>query len=346
MSRLVSLCYPIGERGADFADIGFVEGVDIGDIEESAGENRHLDLRFLYGLVSQTDEAIYPSARDAAGKWSKNLDVSEKAGASFIEELGLKWPVYCPLCDPCGEEEKMEVLAGRSVIGEVEVDKGMVIGRLTPKENARTTMAWLTYNLFYMCTDDKCGAIFPIFYRDAEDKEALGKIGFLKGPKKTDFKGTCSFCGYKGQFDQYPMINVGNLIWEKRFIKDKELGDLPSDEMDIRYDWAIVCPKCRVIFPTVRNELGRHDDDRYGRALVTKPVPRVYQNRYCPVCDHHRTGAPLKVGMGLDMGNITHKTTGQRLADLFFDSFYLCDNKPGSCEAIYTLFPIEFLDYR
>lgn len=345
MSRLVSLCHPIGIKNADFADIGFIEGVNIGDLEEIMGEARRLDLRFIHGLISQTDEAIFPSAKDESGKWSSNLDVSEKAGEAFIEELGLKWPVYCPSCDPCSIGEKMEVLAGRSVIGEVEVDKGMVIGRLTPKEDPHAPMAWITYNLFYRCTNHNCGAIYPIFYRDADDKNALKKQGFLKDSTKTDFPGTCSFCGYFGQFDQYPMTNVGNIIWNEKFISEKNLGDLPHDEMDIRYDWAVVCPKCQVLFPTARNEQGKHDINRYKKALVTKPVPRVYQNRFCPVCDHKREGEPLKVGMWLDIGNITHKTTGQRLGDLYLDSFYVCDNRTGSCESIFTLFPIEFFDY-
>ncbi|UCG70824.1 MAG: hypothetical protein JSV09_07465 [Thermoplasmata archaeon] len=346
MSRLISLCHPIGVRNADFSDIAFVENVNIGDLEDIIGGERRADLRFIYGLISQTEEAIFPSAKAASGRWSRNLKVSEKAGEAFIEELGLKWPVYCPCCDPCGTEEKMEVLAGRSILGEVEVDKGMVIGRLTPKEDANTTMAWITYNLFYRCTDPNCGAIYPIFYRDAEDQEALEKVGFLKDSKKTEFDGTCSFCGYYGQFDQYPMTNVGNVIWHEKFIEGKDLGDLPTDEMDIRYDWAIVCPKCLVLFPTARNEVGDHDVERYKKALVTKPVPRVYQNRFCPVCDRKRKGAPLKVGMWLDIGNITHKTTGQRFADLLLDSFYVCDNNEGLCESIFTLFPIEFLDYK
>ena len=346
VGRLLNLCHPLGVNDGDFADVGFIEGIDIGELQNFIGKDRRLDLRFLYGLVSQTDEVIFSSAKDSSGKWSKNLEVSEKAGETFMEELGLKFSVYCPCCDPCGEEENMEVLAGRSIIGEVEVDKGMVIGRLTSKKDPKTTMAWMTYNLFYRCKDPNCGAIYPIFYRDTDDEEALKKTGFLKDPKGTEFVGTCVFCGYYGQFDQYPMINVGNLIWEKKFISGKNLGDLPNDEMDIRYDWAVVCPKCRVIFPTARNELGHHDVKRHKRALVTKPVPRVYQNRFCPVCDYKREGAPLKVGMGLDIGNITHKTTGRRLAQIYLDSFYVCDNKPDFCESIFTLYPIKFLDKR
>lgn len=345
MSRLVSLCHPIGVQNADFADIGFIGEIDLGDLEDILGEKRRTDLRYKHGIISQTDEAIFPSAKEESGEWSKDLEVSEKAGEAFIEELGLKWPVYCPICDPCQEGDTMEVLAGRSVIGEVEVDKGMVIGRVTPKSDPETTMAWMTYNLFYRCKNQKCGAVFPIFYQDPDDTTALKKTGFLKDSTKTGFQGTCSFCGYLGAFDQYPMTNVGNFIWNKEFIEGKDLGLLPADEMDIRYDWAVVCPKCRVLFPTARNENGEHDVNRYGSALVTKPVPRVYQNRFCPVCDRKREGAPLKVGMWLDIGNITHKTTGQRLADLFLDSFYVCDNKAGTCESIFTLFPIEFLDY-
>jgi len=346
MSRLGGLCYPIGERNADFADIVFVENIDVGDLAEYMGEDRRVDLRFIYGLISQTDEVIFASAKAAAGRWSRNLEISEEAGESFLEELGLKWPVYCPACDPCGEYEKMEVLAGRSVMGEVEVDKGMVIGRITPKKDPKTTMAWMTYNFFYRCKDDKCGAVYPIFYRDADDKQALEKTGFLKKSKKTDFKARCSFCGYMGPFDQYPMTNVGNFIWRKKFVKDLDLGDIPRDEMDIRYDWAVVCPKCRILFPTARNEVGDHDTKRYKKALVTKPVPRVYQQRYCTVCDFQRDDKPVKVGMSLDVGNVTHKITGQRFADVFLDSFYLCDNREGSCESIFALFPIEFLDYR
>jgi len=345
LSRLVSLCHPIGVKNPDFADIGFIGEIDIGDLEDILGEKRRIDLRFRHGIISQTDEAIFPSAKEESGEWSKDLGVSEKAGEAFIEELGLKWPVYCPICDPCQEGDTMEVLAGRSVIGEVEVDKGMVIGRVTPKNDPDTTMAWMTYNLFYRCKNPKCGAVFPIFYQDPDDKTALKKTGFLKDSVKTGFQGTCSFCGYLGAFDQYPMTNVGNFIWNKEFVEGKNFGLLPIDEMDIRYDWAVVCPKCRVLFPTARNEYGEHDVKRYGSALVTKPVPRVYQNRFCPVCDRKREGAPLKVGMWLDIGNITHKTTGQRLADLFLDSFYVCDNKAGTCESIFTLFPIEFLDY-
>lgn len=344
MSTLVGLCNPIGEQHADYADIGFIQGINIGDIDKITGKERRLDLRFIYGLVSQTDEVIFPSAKDEQGEWSRNLHVSEKAGEAFIEELGLKWPVYCPACEPCSGGEKMEVLAGRSIIGEVEVDKGMVIGRLTPKNDPGTTMAWMTYNLFYRCKNTGCGAIYPIFFRDAEDKEALEKTGFLKESKKTDFDGRCTFCGYMGKFDQYPMINVGNLIWEKKFTEGKDLGDLPDDEMDIRFDWAVVCPLCRVVLPTTRNEMGHHDVERYKRALVTKPMPRVYQNRHCPVCDHKREGDPLKVGMSLDIGNITHKTTGRRLAQIYLDSFYVCDNNPDLCESIFTLFPIKYLD--
>ncbi|UCE75048.1 MAG: hypothetical protein JSV56_04920 [Methanomassiliicoccales archaeon] len=345
MSRLVSHCNPIGVKDADFADIGFMEDVDIGDLEGVIGKERRLDLRFIFGLISQTDEAIIPSAKNAQGRWSRNLRVSRIAGETFIDELGLNWPVYCPLCDPCGEAEKMMVMAGRSVIGEVEVNKGLVIGRMTTKKDPNKTIAYMTYNLFYVCTSPRCGSVFPIFFRDAEDKEALKTTGFLKKSDKTEFRGTCAFCGYYGQFDQYPMTNVGNLIWEKKFISKKDLGELPRDEIDIRYDWAVVCPKCRVLFPTSRNEMGEHDTNRYKKALVTKPVPRVYQKRHCPVCDHKRKGAPLKVGMNLDMGNITHKTTGQRFANLYLDSFYVCDNKAGLCESIFTLYPLEFLDY-
>lgn len=345
MSRLVSLCHPIGTKHADFADIGFIEGLHVGDLENFTGEKGRLDLRFIHGLISQTDEAIFPSAKDESGELSSDLGESEKAGEAFIEELGLNWPVYCPCCDPCSSGEKMEVLAGRSIVGEVEVGKGIVIGRLTPKDDPKTTMAWMTYNLLYRCKNPNCGALFPIFFRDADDKKALEKQRFLMDSKKTDFTGTCSFCGYFGEFDQYPMTNVGNLIWDENFISGKDLGDLPRDEMDIRYDWAVVCPNCQVLFPTARNEQGQHDVTRYGSALVTKPVPRVYQNRYCPVCDHKREGEPLKVGMWLDIGNITHKATGQRLGDLYLDSFYVCDNKEGLCESIFTLFPIEFFDY-
>ena len=346
MSTLIGLCNPIGQSNADYADIGFIEGIKIGEIGNFVGKGKRLDIRFIFGLVSQTDEVIFPSSKDEEGGWSKNLEVSEKAGEAFMEELGLKFPVYCPTCEQCSEGEPMEVLAGRSVIGEVMVDKGMVIGRLTSKEDPKTTIAWITYNLFYRCKNPKCGAVFPIFYRDADDVEALKKIGFLKEPTKTNFKATCAFCGFIGRFDQYPMTNVGNLIWEKDFIRDKELGDLPRDEMDIRYDWAIVCPKCRVLFPTARNELGDHDVERYKRALVTKPMPRVYQNRHCPICDHVKEGNPLKVGMGLDMGNVTHKTTGRRLAQVYFDSFYICDNNPELCESIFTLYPLKFLDRK
>lgn len=346
MSRLVSLCNPIGVKDADFADIGFIDQVDIGDLESFLGETGRLDIRFIYGLISQTDEAIFPSARDAEGKWSENLQVSERAGEAFIKELGLNWAVYCPSCDPCSMGEKMEVLAGRSVIGDVEVDKGMMVGKITPKGHPETTMAWITYNLFYRCKNQNCGAIFPIFYRDSDDKKALEKQQFLKESQKTDFAGTCAFCGFYGKFDQYPMTNVGNFIWDENFIAEKDLGILPRDEMDIRYDWAVVCPNCQVLFPTARNEQGKHDTKRYDTALVTKPVPRVYQSRHCPVCDKKRDGAPLKVGMWLDIGNLTHKATGQRLGDLYLDSFYLCDNNKGSCESIFTLFPIEFLDYE
>jgi hypothetical protein len=346
MSRLVSLCDPIGVKHGDFADIGFIEEIDIGDLEGFLGPEGRVDLRFIFGLISQTDEAIFPSAKNEHGEWSESVVVSEKAGEAFIEELGLKWPVFCPACDPCGELEKMEVLAGKSIIGEVEVDKGMVIGRITPKNDADTTMAWITYNLFYKCKNHKCGAVFPIFFRDADDKKALEKTGYLKETKKTDFSGTCAFCGYIGQFDQFAMTNVGNLIWNKDFIEGKDLGNLPRDEMDIRYDWAVVCPKCQVLFPTARNEKGDHDEERYKKALVTKPVPRVYQNRFCPVCDRKREEEPLKVGMWLDIGNVTHKTTGQRLGDLFLDSFYVCDSKRGACESIFALYPIEFMDYE
>lgn len=346
MSGLVGLYQPIGEKNADFADIGFIEGVNIGELDGLLGKSGRFDLRFIYGLISQTDEVIFPSPKDASGRSSRNLQVSEKAGEKFLKELGLKWPSFCPCCDPCARGQKMEVLAGRSVIGEVEVDKGLVIGRMTPKDDSETTMAWMTYNFFYRCLNPGCGAIFPIFHRDAEDKEALEKTGFLKDSKKTDFKGSCSFCGFVGQFDQYPMVNVGNLIWEKKFVSKKDLGELPGDEMDIRYDWAVVCPKCQILFPTARNEQGRHDKERYKKAIVTKPVPRVYQNRFCPVCDRKDMKTPLKVGMGLDIGNITHKTTGRRLADLYLDSFYLCDNRPGSCESIFPLFPLEFVNYK
>jgi hypothetical protein len=346
MSRLVSLSYPIGQADADFADIGFLDGVDIGELEDYVKKDRRLDIRFIHGLISQTDEAIFPSSKDELGHWSKNLRVSKRAGEEFIEKLGLKWPVYCPVCDPCGNDAKLEVLAGRSVIGEVEVVKGMVIGRLTPKNDPNTTMAWMTYNLFYVCTNPRCGAIFPLFYRDADDKEALKATGHLKKSKKTRFEGTCAFCGYFGRFDQYPMTNVGNLIWEKNFIEKLNIGDLPRDEMDIRYDWAVTCPKCRVLYPTSRNEDGLHDAKRHKKALVTKPTPRLYQNRYCPVCDYKRKRPPLKVGMGLDIGNITHKSTGETIADLYLDSFYVCDNKAGSCESIFTLYPIEFMDYH
>ncbi|UCE37627.1 MAG: hypothetical protein JSW00_19635 [Thermoplasmata archaeon] len=346
MGRLLSLCHPIGVTDGDFADIGFIRDINIGELESFVGKERRLDIRFIFGLVSQTDEAIFPSAKDRLGNWSKDLQVSLKAGGEFIEELGLKWPVYCPSCDPCKEGEILEIMAGRSVLGEVEVDMGMVIGRAASKNDPATTIAWVTYNLFYRCPNSECGAIFPIFYRDPDDQEALRRIGFLKDSKKTDFDGTCTFCGYYGQFDQYPMANIGNLIWEKNFIEEKDIGDLPRDEMDIRYDWAIVCPKCLVLLPTTRNEQGTHDVVRYQKALVTAPVPRVYQSRFCPVCDNKRTGAPLKVGMALDIGNITHKSTGRRLAQLYLDSFYICDNKPGSCESIFTLYPIKFLDYR
>ena len=346
MGRLLSLCHPLGVKHADYADIGFIEDIDLGELKDFIGKDRRLDLRFIYGLVSQTDEAIFPSAKDETGDWSTDLQISEKAGEAFIEELGLKWPVYCPLCDPCKEGETMEVLAGRSIIGEVEVGDGLVIGRLTPKNDPKTTMAWMTYNLFYRCKNPKCGAIFPIFYRDTDDKEALKKIGFLKGSRKTGFEGTCVFCGFFGEFDQYPMTNVGNLIWDDNFTSGKDMGSLPRDEMDIRYDWAIVCPKCRVLLPTTRNELGHHDEERYKRALVTKPVPRVYQNRFCTICDHMREGAPLKVGMSLDMGNITHKANGRRLAHIYFDSFYVCVNKPDFCESIFTLYPLKFMDRK
>ncbi|UCE37626.1 MAG: hypothetical protein JSW00_19630 [Thermoplasmata archaeon] len=345
MSRLVSLCHPIGVKHADFADVGFIEGLHVGDLGNFLGENGRLDLRYIFGLISQTDEAIFPSANDEEGKVSKDLQVSEKAAKSLIDELGLKMPVYCPCCDPCSSGERMEILAGRSVIGEVEVDKGMVIAFVTPKNDPNTIIAWLTYNLFYRCTNTECGALFPIFFRDTDDKQALEKQRFLKDSVKTDFEGTCPFCGFFGNFDQYPMTNVGNFIWDEKFVKGKDMGDLPTDEMDIRYDWAVVCPKCRVLLPTARNEQGEHDVNRYKSALVTKPVPRVYQNRFCPVCDNKRKGDPLKVGMWLDIGNITHKATGQRLGDLFLDSFYVCDNNKGICESIFTLFPIEFLDY-
>ncbi len=345
MSRLASLCYPIGEKDADFANVGFVEHLDIGELKAFVGQSRRADLRFIYGLISQTDEVLFPSAKDARGRWSKNLQASAKAGMKLKDELGLKWPAYCPCCDPCAEGKKMEVLAGTSSKGEVIVDKDVVIGRLTPKKGSKTTMAWMTYNLFYKCNDSHCGAVFPIFYRDTDDKKALRKTGFFKKAEKTGFRGTCAFCGFFGRFDQYPMTKVGNLIWEKKFISKKLIGDIPPGEMDIRYDWTIVCPKCKVVLPTTRNEQGEHDTRRYKRALVTKPVPRVYQNRHCPVCDYKRKGAPFKVGMGLDIGNITHKKTGQRLANLFLDSFYVCDTKQGLCESIFTLYPIEFLDY-
>lgn len=346
MSGLVGLIQPIGERDADFADVGFIEDIGIGDLEEILGEDRRVDIRFIWGLISQLDEVIFPSARDGLGRLSRNLKVSEKAGSAFIEELGLTSDAFCPCCDPCGREEKMEVLAGRSVIGEVEVDKGMVIGRVTSKQDPKSTMAWMTYNFFYRCLDKQCGAIYPIFYRDSDDRQALEKTGFLKKAKKTNFNGTCPFCNYSGQFDQYPMVNVGNFIWEKRYISKLNLGELPTDEMDIRYDWALVCPKCKVLYPTSRNEMGNHDDVRYKKAIVTKPMPRVYQKRFCPVCDRKRDQNPIKVGMSLDIGNLTHKTTGRRLADLYLDSFYVCDNKPGSCESIFPLYPLEFLDYH
>ena len=345
MSGLVGLCYPIGEMDADFADIGFVENIDIGELEFFLGNERRADIRLIYGLINQMDEVIFPSAKNASGKWSRNLHTSVKAGKDFKDELTLRWPAHCPCCDPTAKGKDMEVLAGRSVFGEVEVKKGMVIGRLTPKDEPEITMAWITYNFFYRCTNPNCGAVYPIFYRDKEDIKALKKIGFHQKSRKTIYKLTCLFCEFLGRFDQYPMVNVGNLIWDKEFISEKNLRDLPTDEMDIRYDWAVVCPKCRVIFPTARNEQGEHDDKRYSRALVTKPVPRLYQNRFCTVCDHKRKGAPLKVGMGLDIGNITHKITGRKYADLYLDSFYVCDNKPGSCESIFNLYPIEFLDY-
>ena len=64
MSRLVSLCDPIGVKHGDFADIGFIEEIDIGDIEGFLGPEGRVDLRFIFGLISQTDEAIFPSAKE------------------------------------------------------------------------------------------------------------------------------------------------------------------------------------------------------------------------------------------------------------------------------------------
>ena len=68
MGRLLSIYNPIEVKDADFADIGFIEGIDVGELEDLLGEGRHIDLRFIFGLVSQTDEAVFPSAKDASGE--------------------------------------------------------------------------------------------------------------------------------------------------------------------------------------------------------------------------------------------------------------------------------------